>query len=282
MMMDHSEHTWLPARTAGSSGYSDWQRGWRRVAVLSLAATPLLLLVGLLPAQEKKEPPQAKVVAPFGIVRGTTTTVIIRGLNLSDATEIRFPDLKPAPVIKIKSKGAAPGADKVSVDKIGNTQLEVELTLPPDAPLRPVPFIIVGPSGQSEAKQILILDETKTVAEKEPNDGFAGAQEISLGQSITGILSPGQKSDVFRFTGQAGQKIRIEAQAVRFGSPLDPFLILNNADGQLLAEVDDGLEVSDPILEFTFAKDGAYFLTIRDAHDLASPVHAYVLRTKVQ
>ncbi len=255
----------------------------KRGRMTALCCLAFVSVVGRLPAQDKaaakKEPPQIKVVAPFGLLREVTTTVIIRGVNLSDVTEIRFPELKPTPVIKIKSKGAAPAADKVSVEKIGNTQLEVEITLPPGAPLRATPFIVVGPNGQSEAKQILILDETKTVAEKEPNDGFAGAQDITLGQTITGILSPGQKTDVFRFAGKAGQKIRIEAQAVRFGSPLDPFLLLHNSEGQLLAEIDDGLEISDPILEFTFLKDGMYFLTILDAHDLASPIHAYVLRT---
>lgn len=259
-------------------------RGARIAALVCLTSIPLLGLAARALAQDKaeakKEPPQVKVVAPFGLVRESTTTVVIRGLNLSDATEIRFPDLKPAPVIKIKSKGAAPGADKVPVEKVGNTQIEVEITLPPGAPLRATPFIVVGPNGQSEAKQIVILDETKTVAEKEPNDSFGGAQDITLGQIITGILSPGQKTDVFRFAGKAGQKIRVEAQAIRFGSPLDPFLLLHNSDGQLLAEIDDGLEISDPVLEFTLLKDGMYFLTILDAHDLASPLHSYVLRTQ--
>ncbi len=259
-------------------------RGAQIAAMVCLITIPLLGLAARTLAQDKaeakKEPPLVKVVAPFGLVRESTTTVVIRGLNLSDATEIRFPDLKPAPVIKIKSKGAAAGADKVPVEKVGNTQIEVEITLPPGAPLRASPFIVVGPNGQSEAKQILILDETKTVAEKEPNDGFAGAQDITLGQTITGILSPGQKTDVFRFAGKAGQKIRVEAQAVRFGSPLDPFLLLHNADGQLLAEIDDGLEVTDPVLEFTFLKDGMYFITILDAHELASPLHSYVLQTQ--
>lgn len=251
---------------------------------ICLSCLPVLGLIGLVSAQDKteakKEPPQVKVVAPFGLVRETTTTVIIRGLNLSDVTELKFPELKPAPVFKIKSKGAAPGADKVPLEKIGNTQLEVEITLPPGAPLKATPFIVVGPNGQSEAKQILVLDETKTIVEKEPNDGFAGAQPITLGQTITGILSPGQKTDVFKFDGKAGQKIRVESQAVRFGSPLDPFLLLHNSDGQLLMEIDDGLEASDPILEFTLQKDGSYFLTILDAHDFASPVHSYVLVTQ--
>ena len=257
----------------------------RQIAAgLCLSLVPLLGIVRLSSAQDKaaakKEPPQIKIVAPFGLVREATTTIVIRGLNLSEITEIKFPELKPAPIYKIKSKGAAPGADKVPIDKIGNTQVEVEITLPPGAPLKATPIVVVGPNGQSEAKQILVLDETKTIAEKEPNDGFAGAQQITLGQTITGILSPGQKTDVFKFDGKAGQKLRVESQTVRFGSPLDPFLMLHNADGQLLAEIDDGLEASDPILEFTFQKDGNYFLTILDAHEFASPVHAYVLVTQ--
>lgn len=240
----------------------------------------LPLLVCPILAQEKKEPPQIKAVAPFGIARGTTTTIVVRGSNLTPVTELRFPDIKPAPIIKIKSRGDAPGASKISNEKIGNTQLEAEITLPTDAPLKATSLLAVGPNGTSEARQILILDPSKTIVEKEPNDGFAQAQELTLGQSITGILSPNQRTDIFRFTGQSGQKIRIEAQAIRFGSPLDPFLLLHDANGQLLAESENGLEVTDPILEFTLVKDGLHFLTIRDAHDIASPVHAYVLTTQ--
>lgn len=251
---------------------------------ICLSSIAVLGLIGLVSAQNKteakKEPPQVKVVAPFGLMRETTTTVVIRGLNLSEVTEIKFPELKPAPVFKIKSKGAVPGADKLPIQKIGNTQLEVEITLPPGAPLKATPFFVVGPNGQSDAKQILVLDETKTIVEKEPNDGFAGAQPITLGQSITGILSPGQKTDVFKFDGKAGQKIRVESRAIRFGSPLDPFLLLHDSDGQLLTEIDDGLDASDPVLEFTLQKDGSYFLTIQDAHELASPLHSYVLVTQ--
>ena len=238
------------------------------------------MLVCPLSAQEKMEPPQIKAVAPFGIVRGTTTTIIVRGMNLTTVTELRFPDIKPAPVIKIKSKGAAPGADKISSEKIGNTQLEVEITLPTDAPLKATSMLAVGPNGTSEARQILILDPSKTIKEKEPNDGFSQAQEITSGQTVTGVLSPNQRNDIFRFNGQAGKKIRVEAQAIRFGSPLDPFLLLHDANGQLLAETQNGLELTDPVLEFTLRQDGPYFLTIRDTRDIASPVHAYVLVTQ--
>ena len=241
--------------------------------------------IGRLPAEDKKddknEPPVIKVVAPFGIVRGASSNVVIRGLKLGDVTELKFPDLKTAPVYKIKTKGAASGADKVPAEKVGNTQIEVELTLATDAPLGATAVIAIGPNGKSEPRQILILDPDSTIAEKEPNDGFAQAQEISLGKTITGVLSPNQKTDVFRFSGKAGQKLKIAAQATKFGSPLDPFLMLHNADGQLLAEVDDHLEQSDPILEFTLKKDGPHFITIMDAHDLSSTVHAYVLLTQV-
>ena len=248
---------------------------------LSLVTVALTgVLFNRLSAEDKKEPPVVKVVAPFGIVRGTTTTVVVRGLRLSEVTELRFPDLKTAPVFKIKTKGAA-GADKVPVSMGGNTQIEVELTLATDARLGATPVIAIGPNGASEARQVLILDPEKTVPEKEPNDGFAQAQEITLGQTITGALATNQKTDVFRFMGTAGQKIKITALATKFGSPLDPFLMLHNADGQLLAEIDDHLELADPVLEFTLKKDGPYFLTIMDAHDLSSPVHAYVLLTQV-
>ncbi len=249
--------------------------------VVSLSAFAGLVL-GSLQADEKKEPPVIKAIAPLGIVDGTTAPLIIRGFRLADITDVKFPDLKTAPVFKIKSKGAAPAAGKVPVEKVGDTQLEIEMTLPIDSPAGMTTFYVVGPNGKSEPRKLMILDSRNTITEKEPNDGFSEAQEFTLGQTITGILVTGQNTDVFRFTGQKGQRVKISAVATLLGSPLDPFILLHNADGKLLAEVDDATAGTDPTLEFTLLQDGPHFVTIRDAHEVSSPVHAYLLKAEAK
>ncbi|MDB5388281.1 MAG: hypothetical protein JWM11_3927 [Planctomycetaceae bacterium] len=249
--------------------------------LVKLLAVSCCFIPCLVTAQEKKElPPKIKVVTPLGITAGSTTPIVVRGIKLNDVTELRFLDLKTAPSITIKNKGAAKVPDKVPPEKAGDSQIELELTLPADLLPGIIRFIAVSSQGQSEPHQFVVLDQTKTIAEKEPNDGFATAQEIMPGQTVTGSLLPGQNVDVYRFSGKAGQKMTIEIQAARLGSVLDPFLMLHNAQGQLLAEIDDGPDGADPALEFTLPADGIYYLSVLDANDKESPLHLYLLSIK--
>lgn len=247
---------------------------------INVFATIVCLLPCYVTAQEKKEPPAIKLVTPLGSTTGAPTSITVRGFRLAEVTEFRFLDLKTAPVINVKTKGAAKALDKAPPEKVGDSQAELELTLPPDLPAGIVRFIAISPHGQSEPQQFVVLDPGTTIPEKEPNDGFATAQEIAFGQSIVGTLSPGQNVDVFRFLGKAGQNVRIEVQASRLGSMLDPFLMLHNARGQLLAEVDDGPDRADPVLEFTLPADGTYYLSMLDANDKESLAHLYILSIK--
>lgn len=248
-----------------------------RISLILITAT---LFSTPLAAEDKKEPPAVKVVTPLGIPPGSATPIVIRGLRLGDATEVRFLDLKTAPVITIKSKGAMKAPDKVPPEKVGDSQIEMELTLPPDLTPGLIRFVVISPLGQSEPHPFVVLDPKTTIAEKEPNDGYLTAQEITVGQTVTGALLPGQNVDVYRFTGKAGQKVQIETQAARFGSVLDPFLLLHNSEGQLLAEIDDGPDGVDPILETVLPADGTYYLSLLDANDKDSPVHVYLLTVK--
>lgn len=246
-------------------------------AICSAVAPNRSLLV--VRAEEKKERPVVKATAPLGIVDGMTVPFYIRGFKLGEITEMKFPELKTSPVFRIKSKGAAPGVDRIAIDKIGDTYVDFELTLPVDTQPGMTPFVVIGPNGQSEPQKLIVLESIKTVAEKEPNDGFGQAQEVMLGHTITGVLKGGQNADVFRFTGEEGQRVKIEVQAAQLGSLLNPFVLLHNSDGQLLMEIDDGPNGQDPVIEITLPKSGRYFLSIQDADATASPMHAYLIRT---
>jgi hypothetical protein len=231
-------------------------------------------------ADDKKGPPIIKVVVPLGVVPGKPTSIVIFGFKFNDVTEVRFLDQKTAPSVTIKTKGASKAPDKTAPEKMGDSQAELEVTWPSDVAPGMVRFVAISAEGQSEPHQLVVLDPATTIAEKEPNDGFATAQEIAIGHTIVGTLSPGQNVDVFRITGKAGQKVKFEAQAAKLGSALDPFLLLHNAQGQLLAEIDDGPEGADPVLETTLPADGIYYLSVLDANDNYSPLHAYLLSVK--
>src|SRR4051812_26231928 len=119
----------------------------------------VLLLIALMPAvaqekkPEKKDQPQVLVAIPLGIAPGATTSVMIRGLKLDAATEIRFPDSKATAKIKDKGKAAVP--DK-NPEKVGDTQLVAEITLSANVAANSVSFVIVTPTGETGAHALLV------------------------------------------------------------------------------------------------------------------------------
>jgi hypothetical protein len=249
-----------------------------------LVAAGMFLSALAAPAQpkpaEKKDEPRPLVCLPLGVVPGVETKIVIRGQRLDTATEIRFAEIKAA--VKIVSKGKATVPNMQDVAKVGDTQIEATVTLPADFDGKEAAFTIVTPAGES-APHKLLVDKTPTIAEKEPNNGFRQAQPVQFPQVIDGAIGQNQDVDVFRFDGQAGQQVIIEVFAARYGSMLDSFLILYNADGQIVASNDDlDGSTTDSRLEATLPKAGIYYVSVQDAHDTGGPAHVYrlVLRGK--
>src|SRR5688572_25131309 len=77
----------------------------------------VVILAGLAPApsafaQEKKDEgkkePRVTLVARFAVTSGSTVTLKVRGLELSEAKEVRFPDAKVPPEAEVKAKAKVP------------------------------------------------------------------------------------------------------------------------------------------------------------------------------
>ena len=253
-----------------------------RRAVL-LVAVVVFLSAAFAPAQpkppEKKDEPRPLVCLPLGVVPGVETKITIRGQRLDTATEIKFGEIKAT--VKIVSKGKAAVPNMQDAAKVGDTQIEVQVTLPADFVAKEAAFTIVTPAGES-APHKLLVDKTPTIAEKEPNNGFKQAQAVAFPQVIDGAIGQSQDVDVFRFEGKEGQQVVIEVFAARYGSSLDSFLTLYNVDGQIIASNDDIEGSTDSRIEATLPKAGAYYVSVIDAHDAGGPAHVYrlVLRGK--
>src|SRR5262245_2695468 len=102
-------------------------------------------------AQDRKKPektpdPRVTVVIPLGAAPGKASKLTIRGLQLDSATAVRFNTDKAS--VKILTKGTASVPDK-NPDKVGDTQLVVEVTLPADVPDGPLSFTVVTPGGDT-------------------------------------------------------------------------------------------------------------------------------------
>ena len=249
----------------------------KRVLLLVFAAVLVGLPTG---AQDKKKPapkiePRVLLAVPLGATPGKPSKIVLRGSDLDNAKEVKVVDGKGS--VKILGKGKAAVPDK-NPEKVGDTQVEIELTLDDKLAGESISVTVVTANGETKPHVILIAP---TIAELEPNDGFTSAQLVKLPTIIAGTIGRPKDVDVFRFEGKAGQKVVADVLASRHGSPLDATLTLYNANGVQLASNDDfAKEHRDARIETVLPADGTYFLSLIDAHDSGSNLHVYRLVIK--
>jgi hypothetical protein len=251
-----------------------------RAALLYLLAVPL---VASAPASaQKKEPdkkkdaPKVLYAVPLVAAPGTKQKLTLRGKNLDAVKDVTVSGADGATLKVLGAKKAAP-PNNYPADRIGDSEVEVELTLPKDAK----PGVSLTVAG-AEPYKLLIPDELPAVVEKEPNDGYAAAQVITPPCAVVGAIHQEKNPDVFRVTGKAGQKLRAEVQAARFGSPLDGILTVVDESRRFVAANDDANDSRDPAVSVTLPRDGVYYLSLIDAHDLGGAGFGYRLVVRLE
>jgi len=224
-------------------------------------------------ADAKTDTPRITATEPVALTNGAKVTFKVRGFDLKDSTELRFPAVADAivEIMETKDAGQPNGLDN---NLVGNSQITAEVTLPPGTPAEPLEYVIATPTGDAHG-QIRVLSADSVVDEKEPNDGFREAQEFRAGQYALGSIQSNKDVDVYAIHVQAGQAIKV---AVTSGGPLlmDAELHCYDSRGQFLAAADDELS-RDPVVTLNTKTDGVVFLCISSAHDVGGEWHSYLL-----
>lgn len=232
-------------------------------------------------AQDKKKAsvPKLAVARPLVVEPGKKTKLVVRGVNVDGLTELR--------VHEPKSKGTLAGKPKkvglpnnYPLDRVGDTEIEIELEVAKDAPGGTLAFSVVGPGGESNAIKVALADETPRTVEKEPNDGLDKPQAIALPAAVEGTIERERNVDVFSFTGKKGERIQIEVWAARLGSPADLLLTVLDADKNILDSCDDANGSADPSLSVTLPRDGTYFISLIESNDLGGAMFPYRLHMR--
>ena len=201
----------------------------------------------------------------------------MRGLRLDTVSEVRCRE--PGVRTKVLSKGKVGVPNQMDPNKLGDTQVEVEIKVPADFKGDAAHCVAVTPQGESPPHRLLV-DRAPVLAEKEPNNSFRQAQSIAVPQVVEGRISQAQDVDVFRFEGKQGQQLILEVFAARHGSALDSVLTLYDADGRTLTVSDDIEGTSDSRIEVTLPKTGVWYVSVIDAHDQGGPTHVYRLSVR--
>lgn len=219
-----------------------------------------------------KDQPVVRYAIPLTVPATPKAKLVLRGAKLDATTQVKA----DAGTVKLTRKGKAAVPNNYPVEKVGDSEVEVELELPADFMGEAVKFTVVTPGGTSEP--LVVLLAKGATAEKEPNDGFDKAQEISLPATVDGTIGREKDTDVFTFTGKKGQKVAITAASL--GSPADLLLTVYDARRQVLLTVDDVDGKPDPKAEITLPADGVYYLSLIEAHDLGGNGFGYRLTVK--
>jgi hypothetical protein len=209
---------------------------------------------------------------PRGAQKGRPFTLTLIGRDLGEGARIEsslpaaFTPLGP-------EKGVAGGASFL-VEPSGDPAVGV------------YPIRVITPYGISNVQLFSIgafpevtEDESRPGALPNTNDTIEGAQSLPPGPLTLNGKLRGPERDVYRISAKAGEKRVIEVEARRCGSAIDPIIELQDSSGKVLARSEDApLLGLDARVEFTFPREGFYYVVLRDARFSTQTANFYRLK----
>ncbi len=204
-------------------------------------------------------------LTPLGAAAGTTVEVEVTGADVEGVDALLFdhPGLTAQPIAGSAKTGdgdRGPGMGRKRGRRRASSRFRV--TVAANVPPGTYDVRLVGRWGVSNPRLFAVSHGLTDIAEKEPNNDAAQAQEIAVNSAVNGMFD-GNGEDLFRFTAAKGQRVVIDCQAGKLDSPLDPTLTLATADGRPLAASGD-YNGRDPLIDFIAPADGDYLITVYD------------------
>jgi len=223
------------------------------------------VLAGLFAAVAAAAAPTLTEISPRGAQQGKTFTLTLSGRELLEGSQISTTlpavftamtaNMKGLPYLVELKADAAPGVYPVRV----RNQNGISNIL----------FFTVGNFPE--------IDEGETA--DHPNNSIATATAVpATPVTINGTLA-GADRDFYRIAVRAGERKVFEVEARRCGSAIDPVLELYDGQGTLVARNEDAPGIGvDSRLDYTFAREGNYFIAVRDARLSRQEQNFYRLR----
>jgi hypothetical protein len=146
----------------------------------------------------------------------------------------------------------------------------LKLNVAPDTAPGVREFRLISTLGASSIGQ-LVITEHPVVEEKGDNNTREKANPVPVPCVVAGRIEAAEDVDFFKFKAKAGQTCTFEVVCARIQDKIhdlqkhaDPMLTLYDSEGRELAANDD-YYFADPLLSYTFARDGDYFIQVRDS-----------------
>ena len=235
-------------------------RFWLSRGVVTISAATLILFGGTwgatprAAAQQKKMKAAATTVPsitgvfPPGATIGRSTEWTVRGLNLDKVERFLV---------------SGEGVEVVRAERNSDGSFKLTARVASDATAGLRELRADGPDGISNLALVKV-DRLPQTVEAEPNDERAKATKLARGTVAAGILKP-LDLDYFELRGRRGERVTIEVEARRLGTPVIPVVSVLAANGRSLMQEREtrGIE-HDCRLSFTPTMDGVYYVLVRD------------------
>jgi hypothetical protein len=207
-------------------------------------------------------PPVLTDLQPRGVERGHSFTLTITGRDLTP--DARAVSTLPAAFTPVNVPPEMSGMGRA-----------IAFLVEPKADAAPgvYPIRIESSKGISNVLLFTIgtfpeITEEESLPYSRPNrnDSIETAQPIpSSPVTVNGKLR-GPERDVYRVSGKSGERRVFEIEARRSGSAIDPVLRILDGSGKQLARSDDAPGANlDARIDFTFPRDGNYYVEVHDA-----------------
>lgn len=216
---------------------------------------------------------------PVALQRGQTTEILVDGqMNFFGAYKALFEGTGiTAEVLPQKNVPAAVPPAKPLVKGV-----KLKVTVAADAVLGVREFRIASSLGISSIGQLVIVDDP-VIMESAANNTLQQAQPITLPCVVAGKLEVVEDVDFFKFEAKAGQTLTFELFCARLQDKIHdlqkhakPMIALYDGDGRELA-ANDTFFFADPMLSYTVAKTGTYYVQIRESTYDGDPRWVYAL-----
>lgn len=254
--------------------------GLRILRIVQILAGLAALLAR--PVEAADAPPLAPRIGmsiPLAVPRGAVSKLILRGWKLEQAVEVR--SSAPGVDCKLLGKSSAAVPNGLDAKLVGDTQVECEVTLPADFAGAEFALIVSAANGASQPYSVLISRLDGMLDEQEPNEGLRQARPLGAALVVDGRIQSDRDVDVYELEGAAGERVELEIQARRRGSPLDSLLTLYDRRGRSLAASDDRFG-ADSQLTVALPATDKYYVVVQDAQDRGGPTFSYRLTLRRQ
>ena len=233
----------------------------------------ILLCAVAVHSEDKPDQPRIAFAIPFAIRPNTAPKVILRGWKLN--RDIEAKSTVAGVTLKVIRHDTAPIPNGQDAKQIGDTLVELEVTLPEGISAETLPITLFAGGVESLPYSLLVGGRHPVIAEVEPNDGFRHAQVLAVPQIVDGQIHTDRNVDIYAVELATEQRLLVEVIGRRQGSALDSLLTIFDAKGRKVI-VNDDAEGTDSKIDIMLAA-GKYFLVLQDAHDRGGAAHPYRL-----